>query len=230
MGEIQRNNKGTATIPVQQRETYQTPVTTVKTDRSALRNTEAGLTKAQQASVLEWEDSHRNYKREHMAIVGPDGSVNPKGDPQGSSSSTRVAFRTDRLVENGVLIHNHPSEGNSLAGRVGIPLSGQDIFIAAKYNLAEVRAVTPNYVYSIKRPANGWGNNANAILSDFNLRYRTGVREAQRLGSQRLGMGLISSEKDVNEFNDRSNVTIQTQIIRDLSKKYGFRYSRRKSS
>ncbi|MEX2513514.1 MAG: hypothetical protein WD398_11455 [Cyclobacteriaceae bacterium] len=48
------------------------------------------------------------------------------------------------------LVHNHPSDTT---------FSLDDVQSAVKYNVRELLVVTKQYVYSIKRPENGWGIN-----------------------------------------------------------------------
>lgn len=58
------------------------------------------------------------------------------------------------------MTHNHPRgwgyPEKSLA-RIGNSFSPADIYLAVTWDLAEMRAVTPNYTFSMKRPQSGWG-------------------------------------------------------------------------
>lgn len=64
-------------------------------------------------------------------------------------TADRVAFTPDemRLFKGAVLTHNHPVETS---------LSLQDVRLAVRTDLSEIRAVTETYVYSIKPGTQGW--------------------------------------------------------------------------
>lgn len=58
-----------------------------------------------------------------------------------------------------VLTHNHTSGHNYKSDNIlsiGSSFSYKDVETAVKGNLAEIRAVTPHYTFSLKRPSTGW--------------------------------------------------------------------------
>lgn len=61
----------------------------------------------------------------------------------------QVTFTPAQLASlNGaILTHNHPG---------GRSLSRADVLLACRWGLAEIRAVTSRYTYSVKPPAGGW--------------------------------------------------------------------------
>lgn len=81
-------------------------------------------------------------------------------DKRGAKYS--VSFDNDELLKmkDSILTHNHPRgwgyPDNSLE-RIGNSFSPDDIYLAVNWDLAEIRAVTPNYTFRMKRPDNGWG-------------------------------------------------------------------------
>lgn len=59
--------------------------------------------------------------------------------------------------ENRIVTHNHPGEKKNGRIEQALSLSDEDIFIAARYNAKEMRAVTEHYTYRLRRPKKGWG-------------------------------------------------------------------------
>ncbi|HEY9737714.1 MAG TPA: hypothetical protein V6D06_15575 [Trichocoleus sp.] len=107
--------------------------------------------------VLALEDRIRKQKFESAGLY--DSKGNQLFFKDGESSS--VGFTRDevRQMKNCVLTHNHPSgwkheppnprhKGNSF--------SPEDLGLAAAANLAEIRAVSRGYRFSMRRPENGW--------------------------------------------------------------------------
>lgn len=82
-------------------------------------------------------------------------------DKRGASYS--VSFEKEELLrmKDGIMTHNHPRgwgyPENSL-GRIGNSFSVEDISLAVFHDLAEMRAVTPNFTFAMKRPEAGWGD------------------------------------------------------------------------
>ena len=62
-------------------------------------------------------------------------------------------------MKDAILTHNHPGgwayDENDIR-RIGNSFSLADFVLAIKGDLKEMRAVTPNYTFSIKRPEKGW--------------------------------------------------------------------------
>ena len=233
MAESPRKSGGAPSVSrtARARAQYQRPEERVKTDRSGKGQINAGLTPAQEKAVTDWENRNRNFKTEHTVVVDQNGRVNPNGPIQvGSGSSSRARVNPMALVENGVVTHNHPSNSVGIAGRVGVPLSGPDVRLAMKYNLSEIRAVTPNYTYSIRRPAGGWKGSYEAMNKEYNAIAR---REAMRMRDDTLRVlnanGGISRQ-DADVYNNRLNTLASHRALMELAKKYGFTYTRRRTS
>jgi hypothetical protein len=72
-----------------------------------------------------------------------------------------ISFTNEEIakIKNTIFTHNHPSglqyEDKSIR-RTGNSFSWEDINLAIKSNVKEIRAVTPVLTFSMKRPANGW--------------------------------------------------------------------------
>lgn len=67
-----------------------------------------------------------------------------RGDINSVSLSNQFAFE----LKNATLVHNHPS---------GSSFSPQDIQIVVQFDAKEIYLITPNHLFSLKRPTSGWG-------------------------------------------------------------------------
>ena len=139
---------------------YESPSITVRTDRSRLRNTEAGMSPALAASVKSEESIAVPLRKERIAILDENGRV--LGTNMGTEG--QVAAPRGVNLNNAIITHNHPMVraerklGRSLASRVGTTLSPDDVKTSIRNNVKEIRAITRGgYLYSLKRPASGWG-------------------------------------------------------------------------
>lgn len=231
MAEPRRTGGGaTATRTAKQRARYQRPTTTVKTDRSGKNDINSGLTAAQRRAVTEWEDKNRNYKTEHTIVVDRNGTVNPRGPLQvGSGTGNRARVNPFKLVPDGVVTHNHPSNGVGIAGRVGVPFSGADVKLAMKYNLNEIRAVTPNYTYSVRRPTGGWSGSPESLEREYMAITR---REARNMRDDTLRVLNASggvSRQDADVYNNRISTLASHRAMEELAKRYGFSYTRKRT-
>ena len=206
-----------------------------KTDRSYLRDTDKGLNKQEAFRVNQLESKIRNRKTEKGYLVGANGEI--LGQSIKSSASEAAFYVSDlRKSKDGILTHNHPTEGansglhDTIAGRIGVPLSPQDIRNAVKYDQKEVRAVTPTYTYSIRRPKGGWKDTEGLMreLNDFENNYSRAIRSygtRQTAVDARNGK---TSYQRAKEVSDRANVGIQYSAVKKLAKKYGFEFTRKK--
>lgn len=85
---------------------------------------------------------------------------------------TQVGFTNEEVskMKDCILTHNHPRgwgyEERSIE-RIGNSFSISDIKLAISGNVMEIRAVTPVYTFSMKRPRNGWGITAEEIKSIY---------------------------------------------------------------
>lgn len=198
--------------------------------RRAKGNTEAGMSQAQIATTRAWEESQRNRKTENLAVIGEDGTLNPLGDPVVSRSRSSVRSNPARIPENAIVTHNHPwdekTDGIGLGARVGASLSDADIANAIRQNNKEKRAVTQNYIYSIKRPAGGWKANPNDVKADWDRVYKRETKAFSELNARRRSGELTYEEYDVRW--GRVNALASHRATRYVADKYGFIYTRRK--
>lgn len=89
----------------------------------------------------------------------------------GNHNSVAVIESRPGLFKDTIFTHNHPS-GVPYAGtkdirRIGNSFSVNDILVGEHYNIAEVRAVTPEMNFIMKRPVNGWPKR-DVIITEYN--------------------------------------------------------------
>ena len=119
-------------------------------------NTEAGLTEAQKRTLSMQEEAIRQKKDEELVVIDDQGHV--VGHDFGNGSSVSVSAQTKRNTKDNIVTHNHPAAiGKKGVRSIGNAMSTADIRQAVGDDAREIRAVTPRYTFSMKRPANGWG-------------------------------------------------------------------------
>ena len=118
----------------------------------------------------------------------------------------------------------------TMAGRIGVPFSAQDVKNAVRFDLKEVRAVTPTYTYSIRRPKGGWGDARTAInaLNKYENDSRIGARSyAAKQLSKASRSGTLTRQR-AREISDRANVGTQYSEFKKMAKQLGWTFTRRK--
>ena len=95
-----------------------------------------------------------------------------------------------------------------------------DVLTAVRNNAREIRAVTPTYTFSIKRPKGGWGISEAQLKRDF---------DTADASTRRTSMRYISARGNNRQQSlDRANAVYYHSIWKDLSKRYGWNYSKKK--
>lgn len=182
---------------------------------SVLDGSNYELTKA----VSDVESNIRQNKSHETGVLfNKDGNIviNKRG------GSRSVQFTKDEclLMNDGIFTHNHPgawgySENDIM--RIGNSFSIQDIALAVGNNLAEMRAVTPNYTFSMKRPDGGWGISVEELMKLYNDENRNLRLEfTRRINKDTLTI----SQASATHFHI---------LWKRLSKKLGFDYSKMKT-
>ena len=81
-------------------------------------------------------------------------------DKRGAKYSVEFTDEECAKMKDCVFTHNHPrgwQEPEKSLGRIGNSFSPADMYLAIAHNVSEMRAVTPNYTFAMKRPEEGWG-------------------------------------------------------------------------
>lgn len=131
------------------------------------------------------------------------------------------------------------AQWQDLAGRVGNTLSPGDLSVAISTGLKGVRAKTyGGYTYSVERRGDSWGVDS----SDFEKEYKQLKRQYSIEYQHRTSgdntlqqtilkgqMGITPSKQDMEttlRYLHRANVAGSHKALKELSKKYGFIYTR----
>lgn len=116
--------------------------------------TEDGYTSKMVKHIVGLEQKYRNNKDETLHFFSPSGDIIKSIGGKGA----QVQFDIKSIPANTIMTHNHPrSLGLKGIKSIGNSFSADDIASAVKVNAKEIRAVTPTYTFSLKRPKGGWG-------------------------------------------------------------------------
>lgn len=180
-----------------------------------VRGTGNGKSKSKQSmAIAVAEATIRQNKYETAVAYDSKGNLllNKKGD------SRVVRFTNSEIakLKDSVFTHNHPSAlGAKGIMAIGTSFSHQDLTFAVGTNLKEIRAVTPTYTFSIKRPENGWGVSPKQVKTAYDRAERAVRRERDKY-LEKVGRTKTSYE--------RANVSFYNQINKRVAKKFGWEY------
>ena len=132
--------------------------------------------------ITDFEERVKNEKTEYALVTDQNGNVLVENEGNANS----VTFSANQLIAikdsgNAIASHNHPSDN---------PFSRADLMWAARFNVAEMRVVSPNFVNILKRPDKGWpdigridliiGENIDVHFEDAKKLYQSGKITAER--------------------------------------------------
>lgn len=177
--------------------------------------TEKGYNTKMVKNIVGMEQKYRRNKDETLHVF------NSKGDIVSSigGKGAQVVIDIKKIPANSILTHNHPRAlDKSGIRRIGNSFSIDDIRTAIRANAKEMRAVTPTYTFSIKRPKGGWGVSANEAEKAF--------ANANRIVSKQ-GSNYLDRTKWSESSLARAEVTHFHKVVKILAKKYGWDYSKK---
>lgn len=168
-----------------------------------------GHSRGLDAALSDTEAKIRKLKTERIYAFNKDGKEIAHSQT-GKAHSTQLPFGYN--YKDAVITHNHPNRGigDTIAGRVGTILSGADIFTTIAHNASEIRAVTKNYTYSLKRPSKGWGlseSDAWDIFGKKNSQWRRTLKQKQTEYLSKSGIRNRINEKVLALNRKRSSFT-----------------------
>lgn len=188
---------------------------------SEIKRVESNLEKERllYSSVIKKEGEIRMNKNYETAV-----SFNKNGDIviNKDGESRHVSFTKEecRKLKNTVLTHNHPSGWNyneDSIYRIGNSFSKDDISLAVQCDISEIRAVTPNYTFVLKRPKEGWG----IIFEDFEDVYQDVYKSIRKESN-----AYVDKMKHSDLSYHRSNIVFFHKVNKQLSKILGWEYSK----
>lgn len=151
-----------------------------------------------------------------MHIFSPDGEKIKTIGGKGAS----VRFAVSDIPQNSIITHNHPrSIGKTGIRAIGNSFSPADIRSAVLVNAKEIRAVTPTYTFSVKRPDSGWGTNADSVKKYYS-RVNSQVNKEMMSYLNKVGW----KEENIA----RAEVTHFHLVMKKMAKKYGWSYTKKR--
>ena len=179
--------------------------------------TEKGYTAKMVKNIVGMEQKYRRNKDETMHVFNSKGDIVSSIEGKGA----QVVFDPKKIPANSILTHNHPrSLGTNGIRRIGNSFSSEDIRSAIDVNAKEMRAVTPTYTFSVKRPKGGWGVSADVASKAFADANRTVYKQGHS----------YLTKTGWNESNiARATVTHYHKVMKILAKKYGWEYTKKKN-
>lgn len=158
MGNISKN------IPVQEVATIQ-KAKRIKTDAEIADIKKKWNERKLYNKITNTENEIRLNKKFETGVV-LDRNGNVVIDKRGAKYSVEFTDEECAKMKDCIFTHNHPrgwQESEKSLGRIGNSFSPADMYLAITHNVSEMRAVTPNYTFIMKRPEEGWG----IIISKF---------------------------------------------------------------
>lgn len=180
--------------------------------------TEQGYTAKMLKNIVGMEQRYRNNVDETLHAFSPTGdiiiSIGGKG------AQVDYGKQRSKIPANSILTHNHPrSIGQSGIRAIGSSFSVNDIYSAVDLNAKEIRAVTPTYTFSVKRPKGGWGGAAKKVAEDFNEASNEVRKEMHKY---------LNGTKWNDDAIARAETTHFHKVMRKMSKKYGWDYTKKR--
>lgn len=182
------------------------------------RATETGYTPKMIRNIVGLESRIRGNKDESLHFF--DSKGNKVLDIQGKGAGVEWSPHKDKIPKNAIVTHNHPrSIGKTGIEAIGNSFSPQDIITALKNDAKEIRAVTPTYTFSMKRPKGGWGISVEDFVKSFNTSHsKTLTNNTRYLQDRNYG----------NQQLIRASTTHYHTVMKDLAKKHKWIYTKTK--
>lgn len=205
------------------------------------RQINAGHSRALDVALARTEARIRNLKEERIYAFDENG----KELAHSTTGTSKNTFLPRGNYKDAILTHNHPQawmNGKGLGERVGTTFSAEDLILAAVNDAKEIRAVTRGgYTFSIKRPKNGWRISKEDVptirkkyerkkLQAF-LKYDIAKenRGERQYRESETRFKYPFDDKYEKQFYERNNINAFHQAMKELSKEYGFGYTRKRT-
>jgi len=172
-------------------------------------------------SMVTAMENHIRQNKDFETSIVYDQSGNMIIDKKGEQFAVNFSVSECQKMKDCILTHNHPRGWKSSASsmsRIGNSFSIADISLAVKYDIAEIRAVTPLYTFSMKRPQDGWNISFNDATKMMNKENDALKKEFQ----QRILNGTLTP--------DQAGVIHFHTLWKRICKKTGWIYTKAKTS
>lgn len=204
-------------LSVRERSSYSTENVERQSTKTTGGATEAGYSDTLKRSILSYEHGQRQEKDEALAFY--DDAGNQMARIQGKGQ--RVPVRKEDVPgQDLIMTHNHPASlGASGYMRIGSSFSMDDMVLAVKFKAKEMRAVTPTYTFSIKRPKGGWNATQAAVKRAYAKAQEQVLSEGQDY-SDRVGYS--------QTVDNRYTITYWHKVNKLVAKEFGWNYTKKK--
>lgn len=169
--------------------------------------------------VADAEKEIRMNKSYETGIV-----INKEGkilvDKRGEAFQVKFSDSDCALMKNAIVTHNHPrgwGAGDKDLDRIGNSFSKEDFKLAVYNDVAELRAVTPNYTFALKRPEKGW----DVDVKDFVAAYDKENKKLKNEFMGRIKKGTLTIAQ--------ASATHYHILAKRICKKYGWDYKKGKT-
>ena len=185
--------------------------------------TERGMSKGLQRAILDREGRIKDNPSESLHAFDDNGkeiyqAFSEPGNP--------YAVKYDgKSVTDKVVTHNHPrGVGKTGWESVGSSLGGDDITGMVANNMKELRAVTPKYTFSMKRPKGGWGATAKQVAAHYKkVAGRQSSRDWHAMAK------FQGTNEQWNQANARLQATFFHRVNKQVAKDFGWTYTKKKN-
>lgn len=159
-----------------------------------------------------------NKSHETGIVVDKNGKVII--DKRGEAFQVQFTDSECLLMKDNIMTHNHPrgwGQPEKSLGRIGNSFSIEDLTLAVGNDVAEIRAVTPHYTFSMKRPKSGWG----VTVKELKMVYMANNLKLRNQFMKRIKKNTLTPSQ--------ANATHFHLLARQIAKQYNWTYEKKKT-
>lgn len=159
-----------------------------------------------------------NKSHETGIVVDKNGKVII--DKRGEAFQVQFTDSECLLMKDNIMTHNHPrgwGQPEKSLGRIGNSFSIEDLTLAVGNDVAEIRAVTPHYTFSMKRPKSGWG----VTVKELKMVYMANNLKLKNQFMKRIKKNTLTPSQ--------ANATHFHLLARQIAKQYNWTYEKKKT-
>lgn len=159
-----------------------------------------------------------NKNHETGIVVDKNGKVIV--DKRGEAFQVQFTDSECLLMKDNIMTHNHPrgwGQPEKSLGRIGNSFSIEDLTLAVGNDVAEIRAVTPHYTFSMKRPESGWG----VTVKELEMVYMANNLKLRDQFMKRIKKNTLTPSQ--------ANATHFHLLARQIAKQYNWTYEKKKT-
>ena len=159
-----------------------------------------------------------NKNHETGIVVDKNGKVIV--DKRGEAFQVQFTDSECLLMKDNIMTHNHPrgwGQPEKSLGRIGNSFSIEDLTLAVGNDVAEIRAVTPHYTFSMKRPKSGWG----VTVKELKMVYMANNLKLRNQFMKRINKNTLTPSQ--------ANATHFHLLARQIAKQYNWTYEKKKT-